>query len=380
MGAPDQTDSEIAAEAADLVRRLDETPTRWNRNACVRFAMRSEQHQGALVEAEFLLHGVRALRTFDSDELTADVRGDSNVVYLERRNAAAAEARPHQSFTRRTLGLILSSACVAAVTVLLTQSSGLHRTDTRARNRVYCTGVGERQILDLQDRSRIELTTRSCVEVLLPEAKREIHLLQGEALFTVHHDNAKPFTVLTRNVAVEDLGTQFRIYQHEDETDVEVLQGEVRVRALSRADAVHQTPQRLGPGEGATIVGAPDVATIKAKKLPSGALERALAWRDGLLEFRGDSLGHAVSEFNRYNVRQLVIVDPAIEHRSVGGTLRYSDFDVFVELLESAFGIRSTTDESNPNLLNLSGSPQSALREQHKRHKPVQRTAPGVMP
>jgi len=213
------------------------------------------------------------------------------------------------------------------------------------------------------------------VEVFVSATKREVHLLQGEALFTVRHNDAKPFTVFTRHVAVDDLGTEFRVYQREDETYVGVLQGEVGIRALSTSRSADQPPVRLGPGEGATIVGTPNLVTIKPEKLAAGALERALAWRQGALEFHDDSLKHAVSEINRYNVRQLVIVDPAIENLSVGGRFRYSDYDGAVKAMTHVLGITSSVDESNPNILKLS-RPQSRLGEHHEQHKTVQRTAP----
>lgn len=70
-----------------------------------------------------------------------------------------------------------------------------------------------------------------------------------------------------------------------------------------------------------------------------------------------------------------MIVDPAIENLSVGGRFRYSDFDTFVMDLTHVLGIRASVDESDPNILQLSGS-QSGLEEHHKRREPVQRAAP----
>ena len=288
---------------------------------------------------------------------------------------AAPEVRFRRSFRKPVLGgLVLASACVAAVAFVLTHLSSVNSTPERTGNPV-CTGIGEVRSLSLEDGSTIELTTRTCVEVLVSATQRKAHLLQGEALFTVQHSDAMPFTVLTRHVAVDDLGTQFRIYEHENETDVEVLQGEAGIRVLSTPHNANRPPVRLGPGEGATVVRTPNAVTINTEKLSRETLERALAWRQGALEFNGDSLRRAVSEINRYNVRQLVIVDPAIENLSVGGRFRYSDFDTSAQSIAQALGIRLSADESNPNILKLS-SLQSGFGEDHKRHEPVQQTAP----
>ena len=82
-----------------------------------------------------------------------------------------------------------------------------------------------------------------------------------------------------------------------------------------------------------------------------------------------------MSEINRYNLRLLEIVDPAIENLSVGGRFRYSDFDGVVEAMTRVLGIRARLDESNPNIMKLSG-PQSGSGQHHKRHKPAQQAAP----
>jgi transmembrane sensor len=271
-------------------------------------------------------------------------------------------------------GLVLAGACVATVAFVFTHLFALNAAGERVGSRI-CAGIGETRNIPLDDGSKIELNTRSCVEVLVSARKREVRLLQGEALFTVRHDDTKPFTVFIANVAIDDLGTQFRVYLHEDQTDVGVLQGEVGIRARPTPRSANRPPVRLVSGEVATVISTPNTIAIRPEKVADGVLERALAWRQGALEFHNDSLKHAVAELNRYNVRQLVIVDPSIENVSVGGRFRYSDFDGFVQGLTHAFGIRVSVDESNPNILKLSGA-QREFGEGRKRHRPVRRRTP----
>jgi transmembrane sensor len=137
----------------------------------------------ALLDALVSFEGVQTRTASDFDEL-----------------AAVPEVCSRRSFTQPVLGgLVLASVCVAALALVLTQLSALSGTAEHAGNPV-CTGIGEVRNLSLDDGSRIELTTRTCVEVLVSQTKREVHLLQGEALFTVRHDDRKPFTVLTPHV------------------------------------------------------------------------------------------------------------------------------------------------------------------------------------
>jgi len=339
-----------------LVARLYEAPTRRNRKACVRFVRRSVGHLRALLDALFSYNRVEMHAVFRPDELPS-----------------APQVRSRRLFTRPVLlrSLVLASACVATVAFVLGHLSVSNGMGEHAWTRT-CTGIGEVRKVALEDGSRIELTTQTCLEVRLSATRREVHLLQGEALFTVRHDKAKPFTVFTKDLAVEDLGTQFRMYLHKDETDVGVLQGEVSIRALSQARSTNVQLVRIGPGEGATGISTPHAVTITPKKLPGGSLERTLAWREGALEFHNESLRQAVADLNRYNVRQLVILDPAIENLSVGGRFQYSHFDEAALAMANALGIRLSVDASNPNILQLSGR-QSRPGDIHRHQKPVSR-------
>jgi transmembrane sensor len=47
-----------------------------------------------------------------------------------------------------------------------------------------------------------------------------------------------------------------------------------------------------------------------------------------------------VREFNRYNRRRLVIVDPAIAQMKVGGSFEAQDPESFAATLEKHFGVR----------------------------------------
>jgi transmembrane sensor len=163
------------------------------------------------------------------------------------------------------------------------------------------------------------------------------------------------------------LGTQFRVYEHEDETDIGVLQGEVSIRARSTPRLASQPPVHLDAGEGATVVSTQNTVTIRAERLSRGDLERALAWREGALEFHGNSLKEAVSQINRYNVRQLVIIDPTIENLSVGGRFRYSDFNRAVDTL--TIGKQVIVDKSDTSIIRLRG-PQMGLGERYDQHTP----------
>jgi transmembrane sensor len=71
------------------------------------------------------------------------------------------------------------------------------------------------------------------------------------------------------------------------------------------------------------------------------ALERRLAGTDGWLWFAAEPLPEAVAEFNRYQRRKLVLVDPRLAGLQIRGRFRSSDLDSFIATLERSFAVRT---------------------------------------
>ena len=82
---------------------------------------------------------------------------------------------------------------------------------------------------------------------------------------------------------------------------------------------------------------------VQRKSLPD--VQTHLSWRSGVLMLRDQSLADAVAEFNRYNVRQIVIADPAVAELKIEGNFRATNIDAFVRLLEAGFAVRATIDD-----------------------------------
>jgi ferric-dicitrate binding protein FerR (iron transport regulator) len=79
------------------------------------------------------------------------------------------------------------------------------------------------------------------------------------------------------------------------------------------------------------------------ERLSPASLDRRTAWTDGWLWFTDEPLPQALTEFNRYHRRQLVLVDPRLTALRIGGRFRSSDVDSFVASLERSFDVQATT-------------------------------------
>jgi len=119
-------------------------------------------------------------------------------------------------FNVRTLALPLAAGLVLAVGVAYWRLSGPADQRTLMANQSeYVVPRGERQRpVTLPDSTEVILASASRLVVAADygNGSRTVDL-QGEALFRVRHDAARPFRVRTGSIVAEDLGTEFVVRQ-----------------------------------------------------------------------------------------------------------------------------------------------------------------------
>lgn len=228
---------------------------------------------------------------------------------------------------------VLLSAMVGLAAYLVTHDSGER----------YATPIGGLANVPIEDGSRITLNTDSQLQVALSQAERHIDLQQGEAFFEVARDQNRPFIVEAGGRRIIAIGTKFSVRRDGDSIEVVVTEGKVRM------EVGKVRSQRAGPPQAPVFLTAGYIAHSNAAGLlvQQKSLEEAenrLSWRAGVLTFRDLPLGDAVAEFNRYNVRKILISDPDVAALKVEGNFRPTQSQAFVRLLESGFPVRASTD------------------------------------
>lgn len=198
----------------------------------------------------------------------------------------------------------------------------------------YATGIGERKTVTLPDGSRVTLNTNSKIVVDFDDDARTARLLRGEALFDVAPDARRPFLVQAGTARLRAGRTAFNIRMREAVVEVTVTKGQLAL-------AGPQAQPRVAAGEGA-VIGQGAVAKVE---LDPDLLHRRLAWRDGIIELRGETLEQAVAEFNRYRETPLVVADPRIAAIRIGGAFETDESEKFLAALRSGFNIRTVEGE-----------------------------------
>jgi transmembrane sensor len=172
----------------------------------------------------------------------------------------------------------------------------------------YSTGIGGFEHIHLSDGSSVRLNTNSELRVHLTSSRRQIRLVRGEALIQVARDE---------RLAIGSTADRLRIG---------FWWGLSPGRRLLAGDTAI-----IQPGSLRVATSAPD------------DVSRKLAWTVGMLSFTGETLVEVTAEFNRYNRRKLVVDDPAITNRRIGGAFQATDPDSFIAALAKGMGIRAAS-------------------------------------
>jgi transmembrane sensor len=93
------------------------------------------------------------------------------------------------------------------------------------------------------------------------------------------------------------------------------------------------------------MLGAGEQLAIKHKeatKLDHADIEAATAWTQKRLVFEDTPLGEVAEEFNRYNIRPLVVVDPELRRTGVSGRYSSTDPTALIVFLRAQPGILVT--------------------------------------
>jgi len=210
----------------------------------------------------------------------------------------------------------------------------------------YETRIGEQRDVLLPDGSRITLNTNTAVAVRYSRAAREIELQRGEALFAVKHNSTQPFEVSAGQTLTRAVGTEFNVDLRKTGVTVSVLEGSVRVSALTDVRGTAAATQS------ATSSALMRVAVDKGEALEFRAQERRLqeekadlkridAWRARRLEFSNTRLAEAIEEFNRYSTTHIEVGTPELESVRVSGIFRTGDAAGFLYSLQQALGVQT---------------------------------------
>ena len=222
---------------------------------------------------------------------------------------------------------------VAAATIIL--AFGLWTATNRSKNdgpattiaaRTLVTPVGGRDSLVLPDGGQVMLGPGSSLIMAQGYGQTERRVsIRGEALFTVVHDEKKPFVVVANGVEIRDVGTSFVVHSDAGDTRIAVTEGVVDLVA-------HGVTETLKAGDAASISG----GRINAQR--GVGVGDDLAWTKGRLVFRDAPLADVAEDLKRWYGVQLDIRDSALRRRPLSAEFEGDSLASVLRVISSALG------------------------------------------
>lgn len=213
---------------------------------------------------------------------------------------------------------------------------------------VYATGVGEQQLVVLDDGTRLTLNTATEVRVDLEKRQRTVSIRRGEALFEVAQDPGRPFVVRAGGSEVVAIGTVFAVRLTaqgpgmKSALTVTLLEGQVALQAVPGERGIApQQALRMVAGERVRLsgggAGSQDAARAEVDR-PNVMQE--VAWKRSEVVFDDVSLLEAASEMNRYSRTPIALLDPSgLANLRVSGMYRTGDAAGFANAVAALHGL-----------------------------------------
>lgn len=188
------------------------------------------------------------------------------------------------------------------------------------------TGAGERRAFSPIAGVDVEMNSRSSVSTT--DGGKGLSLIAGEVYVAVA-GAAMPFRVAAGDGTVTAQAASF---------NVRATDGELCITCVGGTLAVTHTsgPIRIGAGEEVRYADDGRVDRSPADR------EAALAWRRGLLIFRGTPLSTAISQINRYFPGRLVLTDGTKGSRPVSGVFHVNQIELAVVQIQQLLDVRAT--------------------------------------
>jgi len=266
--------------------------------------------------------------------------------------AQSVQVKPSRRWARYWLA-VSGLAAAAALALFL----GWQQRGDRARHQQQVTteklahDVTRARVLTLPDGSTVRLNVGSEIVEAFTPAERRVIVARGEAHFMVTRNASRPFVVCAGAVEVRAVGTAFNVNLHSAAVEVIVTEGKVELSAgaaparaeIAPTAAIESPRTVVGVSQRAVVTFAP--ASLRAAPVVTDVqpdeITKALAWQNTLLRLGGATLAELAVEFQQQTGYRIVLADPELAGRRIGGRFRADNIEGFIRLLEEHFGVVS---------------------------------------
>ena len=190
--------------------------------------------------------------------------------------------------------------------------------------------LGSRISFSLPDGTTGWLNSGSSLEYSIPFINNRKISVHGEAWLEVAHNEEHPFEVEANNSVVKVLGTKFNVSAYPEENYIEVVLAEGKVEFSQSgltSPIIMDINDRLFSSEG----------KVQLEKTDA---EKYMAWVDGKLVFKSDSMAEVARRIERWYNVDVELKDRELEDYVIRGTFQDDSLEEVFKFLSMTSPIR----------------------------------------
>ena len=199
----------------------------------------------------------------------------------------------------------------------------------------YVSSNQKMENLALPDQTIIDLDVNSKINVVYYKNRRTVDLIEGKALFWVHKNTSKPFIIKANKTLIEVLGTAFEVVKSKDTTQINVIEGLVRVNYLYNHKGDKKSIIQLKKAQTITLSNFGKVSDYKEIEVNDIA-----NWKDNMIKFDKTTLKEAVSSLERYMNEKVEFENYEISQLKISGKFSILHHESFFEAVELIYPIK----------------------------------------
>lgn len=216
-------------------------------------------------------------------------------------------------------------------------------------DRHYETGMGQQLTASLPDGSQIVADSSTQFQVKIYRHQRVVTLHEGQAVFKVAADPARPFIVTAGSVHVTVTGTRFSVRYIPSldgaRVHIGVEQGSVHVTARH---AQREVPEGVTLTAGQAVYADAQGAISTVTALQPGGFA---AWRAGRINLDNVPLSQALAELARYGEHGITLQHDGLAQMRITASISLRDVQGFLRSLPQVLPVRLEYHRSGVRIL-----------------------------
>lgn len=199
------------------------------------------------------------------------------------------KAKPIKKLLIQSIGIAASISLIVFSGYFLVETfssyirSELSVNNTEVQTIFHTTGIGEKLILIMADKTKITINSQSEISFTSDYGKKDrLISLKGEAFFEISPDSLRPFRVVSNEITTTALGTSFNVFARNEKFQVALTEGIVSVNNTKKEVL-------LAPGQMAMLE--LDDQNKKDFSIENFNPNEILSWKSGNLVYDKESLG-----------------------------------------------------------------------------------------